>query len=78
MISFRQVLNMKIRLMSDLHLETNKFQYEYHGEDIVLLLGDIHTHNRHSKISVQIPSNIPIILITMLCILYYTQLSFLW
>ena len=49
--------------MSDLHMESYYFEYQYQGEDIVLLLGDIHTQNRHSEILEQIPSNIPIILI---------------
>lgn len=32
---------MKIRLLSDLHRETGPFSYEDHGEDVVVLAGDI-------------------------------------
>ena len=47
---------MKIRLLSDLHLEmpynkapisTRPFEYENLGEDVVVLAGDIHTQGRH-------------------------------
>lgn len=47
---------MKIRLLSDLHLEmpynkapisTRPFEYENFGEDVVVLAGDIHTQGRH-------------------------------
>jgi calcineurin-like phosphoesterase family protein len=32
---------MKIRILSDLHLEFNNFNYKYIGEDVLLLAGDI-------------------------------------
>lgn len=47
---------MKIRLLSDLHLEmpynkaptcANPFEYENLGEDVVVLAGDIHSQGRH-------------------------------
>ena len=54
---------MKIRLLSDLHLEGNKFYYDYAGEDIVVLAGDIHTQARHEFILDQIPSNVRILFV---------------
>jgi predicted phosphodiesterase len=33
---------MEIRVLSDLHLEFGEFDYEYLGEDVVVLAGDIH------------------------------------
>jgi predicted phosphodiesterase len=38
---------MKVKILSDLHVEFHKFDYEYGGEDLVVLAGDIATHNRH-------------------------------
>lgn len=32
---------MKIRLLSDLHLESSGFEYTYQGEDVLVLVGDI-------------------------------------
>ncbi len=54
---------MKIRLLSDLHLEGNKFYYEYAGEDLVVLAGDIHTQGRHAFILDQIPSNVKVLMV---------------
>ena len=54
---------MKIKLLSDLHAEFQPFNYEYHGEDVVVLAGDIHVQNRHAEILDQIPNNVRIILI---------------
>lgn len=54
---------MKIRLLSDLHLEGHVFYYEYAGEDIVVLAGDIHTQGRHSFILDQIPQNVKILMV---------------
>lgn len=54
---------MKIRLLSDLHLEGNPFYYEYAGEDVVVLAGDIHTQYRHKFILDQIPSNVKIVMV---------------
>ena len=54
---------MKIRLLSDLHLEGNKFYYEYAGEDLVVLAGDIHTQGRHSFIIEQIPTAVQILFV---------------
>lgn len=38
---------MKIRLLSDLHLEGYFFPYEYKGEDLLILAGDISTARHH-------------------------------
>lgn len=54
---------MKIRLLSDLHLESHSYYYEYAGEDLVVLAGDIHTSGRHPFILNQIPSNIPVLMV---------------
>jgi len=58
---------MKLRILSDLHLEQNYFEYSYLGEDIVVLAGDIATAKTHDVFEDfirDIPSNIKIIFIT--------------
>lgn len=40
---------MKLRILSDLHLEGYKFEYESMGEDAIVLAGDITTKNRHGE-----------------------------
>lgn len=55
---------MRIRLLSDLHLEGNNFYYEYIGEDIVVLAGDIHTQNRHRFLLDQIPQNVKVLFVS--------------
>lgn len=54
---------MKLRLLSDLHLEGNRWYYDYAGEDVVVLAGDIHTQGRHDFILDQIPSNVQILFV---------------
>ena len=54
---------MRIRLLSDLHLEGFFFKYEDHGEDLVILAGDIHTRNRHEDFLDKIPEHIKIIMV---------------
>lgn len=54
---------MRIRLLSDLHLETNKFYYEWMGEDVLLLLGDIHNSPHHFQFLMTIPEYVKIIMI---------------
>lgn len=54
---------MKIRLLSDLHLEGNRFYYDYAGEDLVVLAGDIHTQARHEFILDQIPTAVQILFV---------------
>lgn len=54
---------MKIKLLSDLHMEGRKFYYEWHGEDVVFLAGDIHTKNRHEELIEQIPQWVEIYMV---------------
>ncbi len=55
---------MYIRLLSDLHLETNRgFRYIYGGEDVLVLAGDIHTRNRHHTLIEQIPSEVRVVMV---------------
>lgn len=54
---------MKIRLLSDLHMEGYKYTYEPLGEDVVVLAGDIHTQNRHHELLDQIPEDTHVILV---------------
>ena len=54
---------MKIRLLSDLHMEGYPYYYDYAGEDLVVLAGDIHTQNRHRNLLDQIPSNVKVIMV---------------
>jgi hypothetical protein len=54
---------MKIRLLSDLHIESKPFYYDYAGEDVVVLAGDIHNNFRHSFIIEQIPTNVKILMV---------------
>ena len=55
---------MKIRILSDLHMEGFKFQYEYAGEDVIVLAGDIHTRNSHHKFIATLPKDIPILMVS--------------
>ena len=54
---------MKIRLLSDLHLEGYAYYYEYAGEDLVVLAGDIYTQGRHDFILDQIPTAVQILFV---------------
>lgn len=54
---------MKIKLLSDLHMEGVKFKYNYTGEEVVLLAGDIHTQNRHAELLEQIPKYVNVYMI---------------
>lgn len=54
---------MKIRLLSDLHMEGHPYYYEYAGEDVLVLAGDIHTKCRHRFILDQVPQNVKIIMV---------------
>lgn len=54
---------MKIRLLSDLHCEGWKFNYEYEGEDVLILAGDIHTKNRLHTFLAQIPSKVSVLMV---------------
>lgn len=54
---------MKIRLLSDLHMEGYKYYYEWAGEDALILAGDIHNRNRHHELLDQIPPNVTILFV---------------
>jgi len=54
---------MKIKLLSDLHMEGYYFQYEDSGEDVIVLAGDIHDRNRHHDLLNQMPKHIPILMV---------------
>lgn len=51
---------MLVKLLSDLHMEGDKFKYEQHGEEAVILAGDIHTQNRLHLLLDQIPPYIQV------------------
>ncbi len=63
MITNNRYTNPKVRLLSDLHMEGGRFNYEYLGEDIVILAGDIHTRGRHGELLDQIPKNVQILMV---------------
>ena len=54
---------MKIKLLSDLHMEGKYFKYKNHGEEVIFLVGDIHTRNRHYDLLDQIPKDIEIYIV---------------
>lgn len=54
---------MRVKLLSDLHLEGNSYNYQNHGEDVLVLAGDIHNRNRHDSIIRQIPATVRVILV---------------
>lgn len=54
---------MKLRLVSDLHMEGYYYSYTPVGEDVVIFAGDIHTRNRHEELIAQVPDTTQIILV---------------
>lgn len=54
---------MKLRLLSDLHLEMNNYLYKHMGEDVLVLAGDIHTRNRHHDILNRVPETVQILMV---------------
>jgi len=54
---------MKLRPMSDLHLEGHQYKYKSIGEDVLLLVGDIHTRQRHHELIEQVPESVQIIMV---------------
>ena len=54
---------MKIKILSDLHLEGYWFTYEDHGEDVVILAGDICTRNRLHMFLDTIPKHIKVLFV---------------
>lgn len=57
---------MKIRVLSDLHLEYGEleFPYKHYGEDVLVLAGDIHTRGRHSDWIRKIPKDVEIVMVS--------------
>lgn len=53
-----------VRLLSDLHMEGFRFDYEFQGEDILILAGDIHTLNRHEVLLQKVPENVQILMVS--------------
>lgn len=54
---------MKLRLISDLHMEGYYYSYTPVGEDLVVFAGDIHTRNRHEELIEQVPETTQIIMV---------------
>ena len=54
---------MKIRLLSDLHIEGGVYKYEHLGEDVLVLAGDIHTKCRHRELLDQVPKFVKILFV---------------
>lgn len=54
---------MRCKILSDLHLESNQFYYEYIDEDVLLLLGDIDNSPNHINFLMTIPEHVKIIMI---------------
>ena len=54
---------MKIRILSDLHLEGYDFQYVAGEEEVLILAGDIHSRNRHQQFIDTIPAHIQILMV---------------
>jgi predicted MPP superfamily phosphohydrolase len=58
---------MKIRLLSDLHIEGYNFAYEHQGEDLLILAGDITTarhHIRYEELITSVPEHVRIFYVT--------------
>ena len=51
----------KIKILSDLHIEFQKFDYIPSGEDTLILAGDVHVRNQHEDFISQIPKEIEIL-----------------
>ncbi len=54
---------MKLRILSDLHLEGYPFQYRAGEEEILILAGDISGRNRHHEFIETIPKHIKILMV---------------
>lgn len=54
---------MKIRLLSDLHMEGYQHEYITLDEDVLVLAGDIHTQCRHEEIIDQVPEHVQILFV---------------
>ncbi len=54
---------MKIRILSDLHLEGYAFEYVAGEEDVLILAGDIHGRNCHHEFFETVPEHIQILMV---------------
>ena len=54
---------MKIRLLSDLHMEGFHYKYEWKGEDVLVLAGDIHSRCMHYQLISTIPDSVKIVIV---------------
>lgn len=54
---------MKIRLLSDLHLEGFHFKYQHCGEEVLVLAGDINTRNRHRHLLDEVPDHVQVLFV---------------
>ena len=56
---------MKIKVLSDLHLEFGDLDYRYKftGEDVIVLAGDIYTRGNHSKLISKIPRDVEVFMV---------------
>ena len=56
---------MKVRVISDLHLEYGELEFPYknYGENVLVLAGDIHTRGKHSNFIKQVPKNVEILMV---------------
>ena len=53
----------KVKSISDLHMEGQRFKYDHSGETVIFLPGDIHTQNRHMELLEQVPKDVQIIFV---------------
>lgn len=63
MITDNRYTTPKLRLLSDLHMESFKFNYEYCGEDILVLAGDINSRTQHDQLLDSIPTTVQVIMV---------------
>jgi predicted phosphodiesterase len=59
------MVQMKLRILSDLHLEGGEYDYTYKhaGEEVLILAGDIHTRGRHSILLKKVPKDVEIFMV---------------
>jgi predicted phosphohydrolase len=53
----------QFKLLSDLHLEGFSYHYEWTGENVLILAGDIHTRNRHHELINKVPQQVQILMV---------------
>ena len=64
---------MKVKILSDLHMEFEFFEYQYNKEDLLILAGDIHTKNKHWELLKQIPKEVTVVFVLGNHELYYSS-----